>query len=141
MKKILVTTDASKNAVKALMEAKKLAECTGASIDIMHVVKNPIRRPYIGVNEESLKTMKDLEKLGKEILDDAAKLFNDFQGEVNYKLRSGNPADVIIEEAKDSEYDLIVMGSRGLGTFSRTMLGSVSNKVLSHSDVDVLIIK
>ena len=141
MDKILVAADGSKNSVKALMEAKKLAECTGANVDIIHVVKNLIRRPYLGINDESLDSMKDLEGLGKKILDDAAKLFDDFPGEVNHKLRTGTHADVIIQEEKENEYNLIVMGSRGLGTFSRAMLGSVSNKVLNHSDIDVLIIK
>ena len=141
MKKILVATDGSRNSVKALLEAKRIAECTGANVDIINVIKDVVSRPYMAVNDYSMQTMADLEDLGRRIIDDAAKLFDDFQGEVNLKLKKGNPADVIIKEAKEEKYDLIVMGNRGLGTFSRTMVGSVSNKVLNHSDTDVLIIK
>ena len=141
MKKILVAADGSRNSVKALLEAKRIAECTGANVDIINVIKDVVSRPYMAVNDYSMQTMADLEDLGRRIIDDAAKLFDDFQGEVNLKLKKGNPADVIIKEAKEEKYDLIVMGNRGLGTFSRTMVGSVSNKVLNHSDTDVLIIK
>nr|WP_300004111.1 universal stress protein [Tissierella sp.] len=141
MRKILVTTDGSENSIAALLEAKLMAKCTDATIDILHVSKNLVERPYMRVNDESLKSMEDLKDLGKKILNDAEKLFDDFSGEVNLKLMVGSPADVIIELAQDEGYDLIVMGSRGLGTFSRTILGSVSNKVLNHSKTNVLIVK
>lgn len=141
MKKILVSTDGSENAKRALEEAKMIAGCTGADVDILNVVKNISTSPYMLVNDESMKTMDDLEGFGKKILDDAEKIFEDFPGEVNLKLISGNPADIIIKEGNEGKYDLIVMGNRGLGTFSRTMTGSVSSKVLNHSNIDVMIIK
>ncbi|MGO1470886.1 MAG: universal stress protein, partial [Tissierella sp.] len=61
--------------------------------------------------------------------------------ELNVKLRRGDPADAIIKETEKEDYDLVVMGSRGLGTFSRAILGSVSNKVLNHVETNVLIVK
>lgn len=42
---------------------------------------------------------------------------------------------------KVGDYDLVVMGSRGLGAFSRAMLGSVYNKVLNQVNANVLLIK
>ena len=45
------------------------------------------------------------------------------------------------KEAKEGDYDLIVMGSRGQGAFSKALLGSVSKKVLNHAEKNVLIVK
>lgn len=141
MKKILVSVDGSDNANRALLEAKMMGQCTGADVDILSVIRHQKIRPFVSVNDESIKTMDDLKVLGEKILNDAEKLFDDFSGNVNLKLRTGDPADVIMKEAKEGDYDLIVMGNRGLGTFSRTMMGSVSNKVLNHSNRNILIIK
>lgn len=142
MKKILVTTDGSKNGEKALLEAKSLAEALGADIDILNVVKDAAINPYAVVNSYNMQTAKDLEEAGEEVLEESLKLFEGFKGEVNTKIRTGDPGDEIIKEAENGKYDLVVMGSRGLGTFSRAMLGSVSNKVLNHAKTNnILIVK
>lgn len=141
MKKILVSVDGSDNSNRALLEAKMMGQCTGADVDILNVIKYQKVRPFISLNDESIQSMDDLKILGEKILNDAEKLFDDFPGNVNLKLRTGNPADVIMKEAKEGDYDLIVMGNRGLGTFSRTLMGSVSSKVLNHSNRNILIVK
>ena len=51
---------------------------------------------------------------------------------------SGLPAEAILDAAKDA--DLIVVGSRGAGGFSRLLMGSVSSQVTHHADVPVLIV-
>jgi len=54
---------------------------------------------------------------------------------------TGAPAHTIVRAAKDKVSDLIVVGARGLGTFERIMLGSVSEAVLRHADCPVLIVR
>jgi len=54
---------------------------------------------------------------------------------------SGSPGEFIIKVAKDESVDMIVMGARGLGKLKKTILGSVSDHVLSKSKVPVLICK
>lgn len=141
MKKILVTTDGSDNANKALLEAKRMAKAMDASIDIIYVVKYLVKNSYLRIERYTPQVIEDFKKMGADILENSLKYFDDFDGEVNTKLKAGDPAEVIIEEAEKEGYDLLVMGSRGLGTFSRTMLGSVSNKVLNHVKTNVLIVK
>ena len=51
---------------------------------------------------------------------------------------SGLPAEAILDAAKDA--DLIVLGSRGAGGFSRLLMGSVSSQVTHHAHVPVLIV-
>jgi len=141
MKKILVTTDGSNNSKKALLEAKKLAEALDAKLEILSVVQNLIITPYVTEQYYNAEINESLIQSGEAILEEALKLFDDFKGEVKTKLRKGNPGDEIIKEVEEEKYDLVVMGSRGLGAFSRAMVGSVSHKVLNHVKTNVLIVK
>lgn len=142
MNKILVATDGSKNARKALQKARKIAENMDAEVAIISVAKDVITNPYLTIEYSVVKSnQKDFVELAEEILAEALKEFDAFEGKVETKLLRGDPADSIVEESKSGDYDLIIMGSRGLGTFSRTILGSVSHKVLNHSNTDVLIVK
>lgn len=138
MKKILVTTDGSKNSNKALLEAKKIAKALDAQVDILNVIKDTVVNPYV---VEQYYTVEDLKPMAEELLENSLKYFDDCKGEIKTKLRTGDPGDAIIKEVEEEGYDLVVMGSRGLGTFSRAMLGSVSNKVLNHVKTNVLIVK
>lgn len=141
MKKILVTTDGSRNSKKALLEAKNIASAIDGSIDILTVVRTAVVSPYMTIENIPVQSNVTFVKSGEKILDEALSLFDDFKGELNRKLKAGDPADVILKEAELKDYDLIIMGNRGLGTFSKTILGSVSNKVLNHAKTNVLIVK
>ena len=57
------------------------------------------------------------------------------------KLTSGDPAKVIIKTAEQTDADLIIMNSGGIGAFKRLFIGSVSDHVLHHATVSVLLIK
>ena len=53
--------------------------------------------------------------------------------------RAGDPATAILDVAERAEVELIVMGTRGLGTAERWLIGSVSDKVLHHAHCSVLV--
>lgn len=53
--------------------------------------------------------------------------------------RSGDPATAILDVSEKEHVDLIVMGTRGLGTAERWLIGSVSDKVLHHAHCSVLV--
>ncbi|CAH1791996.1 unnamed protein product [Owenia fusiformis] len=55
------------------------------------------------------------------------------------KVRRDSAGEEIIKVAEEEKADMIVMGSRGLGTIRRTILGSVSDYVLHHSKVPVIV--
>lgn len=142
-KNILVAVDGSENSKRALLEAKEYGEVFGGDITILSVVKPMVPGHYSYLKPPTPADNKVLEDASKYLLKESLQEFDYFKGDgkVDAKLRRGNPADEILREAEEENYDLIIMGSRGLGVFSRSFLGSVSNKVLNHTETNILIIK
>ena len=60
---------------------------------------------------------------------------------VETELQEGEPREQILAAADAWQSDLIVLGARGLGTFKRAMLGSVSSAVVHHAVCPVLVVK
>lgn len=139
-KNVLVAIDGSNNSMRALFAAKKQAAQTDSELTILTVIP-PSFIPYFGKAGISQQDSKDLEIARQELLEKALEKLEDFEGEVQTKIRKGDPAEEVLEETETGKYDLIVMGSKGLGLFTRTLLGSVSNKVLNHTKTNVLIVK
>jgi nucleotide-binding universal stress UspA family protein len=70
---------------------------------------------------------------------DAARQLADAGIAVTVDVRCGDPADQLIGAAEAHGADLIVIGSRGLGTWSRLVIGSVAHKVVQHARQSVLV--
>lgn len=127
---LLVCIDGSGNAIKALDYSAKLAEKMGSNITLLNVQE---RRLY----DSSPKTA---EELGEKILSKALNAVRKRKLKVGKKLEFGVPSDVIAEVAEKGKYDLIVLGSRGLGTVSRFLLGSVSDDVSHKAKCSLLLV-
>jgi len=56
-------------------------------------------------------------------------------------IKQGDPAQIIIEIANRQNYDLIIMGSRGMSAFKELLLGSVSLKVMHHASCPVMVVR
>jgi nucleotide-binding universal stress UspA family protein len=57
------------------------------------------------------------------------------------KILTGDPSKVILNYSKRKKPSIIILGSRGIGGFSKLLLGSVSDKVVEHSTSSILIVK
>lgn len=53
----------------------------------------------------------------------------------------GDPRDEIVRKAHELNATAVVLGSRGMGAFKRTFIGSVSDYIVHHSEVPVVIVK
>lgn len=141
MKKILVPIDESTHSRKALEKAKEIASAMGSDITILNVF-NPIiiasSSPTTGYYKEARENAINRSNV---LLRDALESLRDFKGHAETRSMSGDPAEEIINLAKEGDYDLVIMGSRGMGTFSRALLGSVSDKVVHHIKKSVMIVK
>lgn len=62
-----------------------------------------------------------------------------FAGTWHTKLASGDPADAIVQEAREQEVDLIVMSTHGRTGLAHLLLGSVAEKVMRHASCPVMV--
>lgn len=141
--KFLVATDGSDHSFKTLEKAIELAIPLKADVHVVSVVQNaPIYVFPEGFSaEEFISIEKKMEKNTKEILKQAEQKFKEKGLKVETLLGKGNPADFICKVAEEGDYDLVILGSRGLGGFKQLILGSVSNKVAQFVKKSVLIVK
>jgi nucleotide-binding universal stress UspA family protein len=146
MKKMLIAydgSDASKKAVDLALKCSdkedhmtllmvipaELAESSFTkmllpTIDLSQIVKS-------GTFKE--KAMESLSKVAREIQGEVQK--------VNTIVESGDPADEILLSAKKYNADMIVIGYKGYGKEGRFLLGSVTDKVVRHAGVSVLVVR
>ena len=135
--KILIPVDGSKMTKNVIDKAEEIGKVFEAKLILMTVLDsaNLTDRYFYAAAYSS--NLKELEKMLEELKEENS----DYPYEIETVLKTGMPYDEIVKLADEEDVDLIVMGNRGLGTFSRTLLGSVSNKVLNHSDKSVLVVK
>lgn len=141
MKKILVPVDGSDNSMKALEKAYELGTLKDSEILILTVVNSQRDNPYIIDQDYTSKLSKENIARGEKLLNEAKEKLKDYPGEVKTMLRNGNVAETIIDIAEDEGYDVIVMGRRGLNKSSRSLLGSISSKVINYANTSVLVVK
>jgi nucleotide-binding universal stress UspA family protein len=141
---IVVGTDGSDTATKAVSQAVGLAKALGAKLELVSAYEPvPARR----LSEERRDAPEDLQwaitprEDVDATLESAAKVARDAGVEVNSYSRQGDPADAILDVAEEQEADLIIVGNRGMTGAKRFLLGSVPNKISHHAPCSVLIIR
>lgn len=143
--RVLVATDGSKRAADAVGRAAELARSIG--LEELHVVSachpynlSELDRIRSGLPEE-FRDLVDGEIEAEHHVAEAEVIVEGYGLRSVPHVGSGNPADAILEAAKDVDADLIVVGARGLGAVARFLRGSVSTRVAHHAPCDVLIVE
>jgi nucleotide-binding universal stress UspA family protein len=139
-KKILVPLDRNAGAEAALPVAADLVKVDGAVIRLLHVAPIPSTiaaegRVIAYADQESDR----LQHLAVDYLREAAGQLAGLP--VEYAVRFGEPAEEILEEARGSGADLVVMATHGRRGVARLMLGSVAEAVLRRSEVPVVLVR
>ena len=143
MLKLLVPVDGSESSSRAVNHLiKKLGWFKdGAEIHLLNV-QHPI--PY-GNRVSSVighdKIAQFHQEEGMAALKNAMKKLDAAKFKYHYHIGVGEAAEVICQYAKDKGCDQIFMGTRGLGSVSGLVLGSVATKVIHLSPVPVLLVK
>ena len=133
--RILLSTDGSQDAVRAAGAASDLAKRSGAELHVVHVWHD-VR----GFAHDFVK--KELRRQGQEILDEQLERIRASGGEVTKAyLRRGRTSNEVIALCKEIDAGLLVVGSRGLGTVQRILMGSQSEEIVRHAQVPVLVIR
>ncbi|MGB8767803.1 MAG: universal stress protein [Nitrososphaeraceae archaeon] len=138
--KILVPVDGSDNSYKALEAALVLSEKLGSNISVVNVMEQV---PITHIESEKLlsELLEAYKKENQEILSKCSDIARQKGITIKTLLLQGNPASVILDYCKKENFDLVIMGSRGMGKFKELILGSVSSKIVHHSPCAIMIIK
>ena len=143
---ILVATDASPAANRALAMAIEMAGKHGARLDIIYVIREmqiPAKLRKMAEVENLASTRGDvLMFVANQVLEEAAERArkNGVESVKTY-VGSGDPSSAIINHAKRRKNDLVVLGTRGLSKAEGLLLGSVSRKVLNLCKINCLVVR
>jgi len=137
MKNILVPTDFSENADKALDFALALAKKFNAKLHLVHTYNTSVPAGHLGninriVKEDREKEMKAFIKATKESIS--------FDLEITGRCRKGYPVELIKNEAERVDANLIVMGTLGASNLGKQMMGSTTSQLIKTADTPILAI-
>jgi nucleotide-binding universal stress UspA family protein len=141
--KIVVGTDGSASATRAVEHAASLAAATGADL---HIAMAKPSIPVLVAPEMMFATAEwtsatdQASQAALEAATGAASAAGAADGTVTTHLVSGDPADALLSLCDAIEADLLVIGSRGMQGARRFLLGSVSSRCAHHANRSVLIV-
>lgn len=142
--KILVAVDGSGNSNRAARAAITLCDGIGAELSVVQAIPRPQSR---GMNvrlgpllqDYYASSVKEAQKSVQNIVELAKKRGLRVTGEV--LKSSDSTVETILNYAENKGVDLIVVGTRGLGGFTKLIMGSVSTGIVNHASCSVLIVR
>jgi len=137
-KRIIVAIDGSEHSHNALEYAAKLAKQFGSTIWLVHAF--PHTTDLLGYDEYE-KLVGKREAAGQALLDKARVQLENSELDIRQGLLEAPEAEAILSVARARRADLIVMGTRGLGSLQGILLGSVSQKVIQHAECPVMVVR
>ncbi len=137
-KSIIAAIDGSEQSLLGLRHAGELAGCFGGRVILVHAF------PHTSDLRDMLEynTLVAQRKLaGQRVLDAAKRQLGAAAAEVEEDLLEGPAAEAILSAAEARKADLIVMGTRGLGSLKGMVFGSVSTKVAHYAPCPVMVVR
>jgi nucleotide-binding universal stress UspA family protein len=128
-KKILVPIDGSAHSTRALQEASEIAKMTDGTITLLTVQPH---RPVISPSKQSETVQSIVLAEGRRFVEAGGVVADTL-------LLGGNVVDQIVKTAREGNFDLIVIGARGLSRFEEIVLGSVSHGVVEKAPCPVIV--
>jgi nucleotide-binding universal stress UspA family protein len=144
MTRILVATDGSEGADRAVDYAAHRAKVDGAELLIVNVIggyglPDKVTRAFSHAQHAWLEEL--LQSLSAQMLTKARdRARSAGAGAILLESRSGDPAQTIIDVAREKAADVIVVGKRGTGRVTGLLLGSVSQKLVSLAPCPVTVV-
>jgi len=137
-KNILLGVDGSEHALRAAKVAGELARKLGSDVWVVACF-DPVPA-YLG--EPNLQQAMNLRlQQAEEILNPALEEIGKIPGALRKEILEGPPAEAILHVAQARKSDLIIMGTRGRGQLAGLLLGSQSQKVITHALCPVMLIR
>jgi nucleotide-binding universal stress UspA family protein len=143
--KILVPTDMSPHADKAIRQALEIARQFGSEIHVLHVVQDHVQQCTVDycIDEGSMRQLQSqiLEGARQGILRQTEKISPEDAAIAIMDVREGVPYDEILKEADEKNIDLIVISSLGTTGMAKYLIGSVARHVLLGAKCSVLLVR
>ena len=141
LSKILVPVDGSENSFRALEQAIFLAtKIQEAQIIVLYIIED-LPSLYIYSPKIIEKLHADYKSEYVKILERCKELASKSGINIHTVLLEGDPASKIIGYSEMERFDIIIMGSRGMGKFKEMIVGSISNKVIHHAKCSVMLVR
>jgi nucleotide-binding universal stress UspA family protein len=136
--RVLLATDGSEHSLRAAEKALAVLKGNDKGIvTVLYVVDGNTSKRDVLNYWDSLGIKEKRKAKLKAIADEAIK--ENIRYEI--KIVRGDPARTVIEYTNEHEFDLVVIGSRGLNAFQEMVLGSVSHKVAKRVNCPVMLVK
>jgi nucleotide-binding universal stress UspA family protein len=151
-RRIIVPVDGSPGSEKALDYAIRLAKAYGAQMQIIHAIRHIELTKTIMRRSFSSKAAFSTDELYEDLKREAYRWIDEYERKAKSAGVTSVTTKILVEVGKSEvqmiaehadavKADMIVMGSRGLGTFKRLVLGSIANGVVSHALCPVLVVR
>ena len=150
MKKVLIALDYDPTAQKVAEAGFSLANSLNAEVILLHVIRDfvfyttsgfsPIMgyNGFVDVSPTVLENIEGLKNASLQYLDKTKQHLGDTN--IQTLVKEGDPADTILETAKELHSDIIVLGSHSQKWLENIVMGSATEKVLHHSSIPLFII-
>lgn len=140
----LIAFDGSENALRAIDEVLDTMDTSKLYVHLLNVCE-PVQINEVAFNKDPISDMLNIksarEEAGLALLTPAKARLESVGIALDVHVRTGNPAEVIIDFSREYHCDLIVMGTRGMGTIKNLLLGSVASKVIHLTEKPLLLVK
>ncbi|WP_122089554.1 universal stress protein [Halalkalicoccus subterraneus] len=145
---ILVPVDGSEQADRAVDHSIEIARQFGSTVHALSVLDDrSTGRMSQAINElshdapERQEMEQRREEAGSELTDVVVERAREAGLDAEGVVRSGDPAEVITDYAREESMDLIVMGARGRSAVGKFLLGDVAGKVARHATTPVMLVR
>ncbi len=138
--KILVPVDGSENSKRAFNYASYLSKNLRGEITILHVADAP---PTVYLQSQKVldELLEKYSKTGEKVFDEYQELAERDSIKIKTKVIFGDPGKEIVKFSLKEEFNVIVIGNRGMGHLKEMIIGSVSSSVIRDAKCPVLLVK
>jgi nucleotide-binding universal stress UspA family protein len=136
--KILVPLDGSEYSLQALEKAVQIAKKFDGKITLINVYSVS---SFNVTPSQVFAYVLEIRKSGELILAEGEKIVKAEGVQVETLLKEGHIVEEILKKTREGNFDLIVIGAKGISKLKEILLGSVSYGVTSHAPCPVLIVK
>lgn len=139
---ILVATDFGEASIAALAYGRELARTFGGRLRVLHVVETPVMMAGPdGAGVDLARLARDFEAQAQRALDDLVTAEDRREFAATTVIRQGSPAQEIVRQARETDVDIVVMGTHGRGVMGHLLMGNVAEKVVRLAPCPVLTVR